>query len=172
MKCPSLSQQLMWCVRIILSLKALNKGLREMEEALARHQPWRAEGTLNPNVIKTIDQCHFDIGESRAPESHKALEKLLEELEVMQRSLQKRRLPKLRTSGHTLRPRKGKILGHVFSNGQEHNLVYKPWQNTDMSDILEKLPTLQDGANPWISKLKELLVGTQPAMGEIKKTFS
>lgn len=90
-----------------------------MEEALARHQPWRAEGTLNPNVIKTIDQCNFDIGESRAPESRKALENHLEELEVMQRSLQKRRLSKLRTSGHTLRPRKGKILGqNVSSNGQ------------------------------------------------------
>lgn len=69
-----------------------------------------------------------------------------------------------------MRPRKGEILRqNVSSNGQEHNLVYKPWQNTDMSDILEKLPTLQDGANPWISKLEELLVGTQPAMGDIKK---
>lgn len=96
----------------------------------------------------------------------------MEVLEVMQRSLQKRRPPKLRTSGHTLRPRKGKILRqNVSSSGQEHNLVYKPWQNTDMSDILEKLPTLQDGANPWISKLEELLVGTQPAMGDIKKLF-
>ena len=52
------------------------------------------------------------------------------------------------------------------------NLEYKPWQNTDMSDILEKLPILQDGAHPWTSKVDEALVGTQPAMGDIKKLLA
>lgn len=65
--------------------------------------------------------------------------------------------------------RKGKALEKmcpVVVRGQ--NLEYNPWQNTEMSDIIEKLPTLQDGAYPWISKLEEVLVGTQPAMGDIK----
>ena len=52
------------------------------------------------------------------------------------------------------------------------NLEYKPWQNTNMSDILEKLPVLQDGAHPWTSKVDEALVGTQPAMGDIKKLLA
>ncbi|KAI3374233.1 hypothetical protein L3Q82_006083 [Scortum barcoo] len=41
-----------------------------------------------------------------------------------------------------------------------------------MSDILEKLPTLQDGAHPWISKLEEIMVGTQPAIGDIKRLLA
>ncbi|KAI4884634.1 hypothetical protein NFI96_014245, partial [Prochilodus magdalenae] len=55
---------------------------------------------------------------------------------------------------------------------REQSLEYKPWQNTDMSDILEKLPTHQDGAHPWILKLEEVLVGTQPAVGDIKRLLA
>lgn len=58
----------------------------------------------------------------------------------------------------------------VLIRGQ--SLEYKPWQNTDMSDILEKLPILQDGAHPWISKLEEIMVGTQPAMGDVKRLLA
>lgn len=49
------------------------------------------------------------------------------------------------------------------------SLQYKPWQNTDMSDIIEKLPILQDGTQPWFAKLEEVLTGTQPALGHMKK---
>ncbi|KAF0022883.1 hypothetical protein F2P81_024864 [Scophthalmus maximus] len=55
---------------------------------------------------------------------------------------------------------------------QGQNLEYKPWQTTDMSDILEKLPTLQDGAHPWISKLEEITVGTQSAIEDIKRLLA
>ncbi|RCU38672.1 hypothetical protein DVA76_17710, partial [Acinetobacter baumannii] len=48
----------------------------------------------------------------------------------------------------------------------------KPWQNTDMSDMVEKLPILQDGAHPWTSKMDELMVGTQFAMGDIKRLLA
>ena len=58
----------------------------------------------------------------------------------------------------------------VIVRGQ--NLEYKPLQSTDMSDILDKLPTLQDGAHPWISKLEEVMVGWQPAMGDIKRLLA
>lgn len=51
-------------------------------------------------------------------------------------------------------------------------MEYKPWQSTDMSAILEKLPTLQDGAHPWISKLEEIMVGTHPAVGDIKRLLA
>ncbi|XP_054862101.1 uncharacterized protein LOC118471119 [Amphiprion ocellaris] len=69
--------------------------------------------------------------------------------------------------------RRGKVsdkMCPVVVRGQ--NLEYKPWQNTDVSDILEQLQTLQDGAYPWISKLEEVLVGTQPAMGDIKRLLA
>ncbi|KAE8278128.1 hypothetical protein D5F01_LYC23801 [Larimichthys crocea] len=68
-----------------------------------------------------------------------------------------------------LRHRTDKMLP-VFIRG--NRLEYKPWQHTDMSEIMEKLPTLQDGAHPWTSKLDEILVGTQPAMGDIKKLLA
>lgn len=58
----------------------------------------------------------------------------------------------------------------VIVKGQ--HLEYKPWQNTDMSDILEKLPILQDGAHPWISKLEEIMVGTHAAIGDIKRLLA
>ena len=58
----------------------------------------------------------------------------------------------------------------VIIRGQ--NLEYKPWQNTDMSDIMEKLPILQDGGHPWISKLEEIMVGIQLAVGDIKRLLA
>ncbi|XP_076866938.1 uncharacterized protein LOC143518376 [Brachyhypopomus gauderio] len=74
---------------------------------------------------------------------------------------------------YVLRSRKGKRpekMCPVIIRGQ--SMECKPWQNTDMSDILEKLPTLQDGAHPWISKLEEIMVGTQPAIGDIKRLLA
>lgn len=38
-----------------------------------------------------------------------------------------------------------------------------------MISILEKLPSLQDGAHPWISKLQEIMMGMKPTMGDIKR---
>ncbi|KAG8007303.1 hypothetical protein GBF38_012640 [Nibea albiflora] len=72
-------------------------------------------------------------------------------------------------SRYYLRGRPEKMLP-VFIRG--NRLEYKPWQNTDMSEIIEKLPIRQDGAHPWTSKVDEILVGTQPAMGDIKKLLA
>jgi len=55
---------------------------------------------------------------------------------------------------------------------REHGFEYRPLQSTDMSIIIEKLPIIQDGAHPWISKLDELLIGQLPAMGDIKKILA
>ena len=41
-----------------------------------------------------------------------------------------------------------------------------------MTNIIEKLPTLQDGAHPWISKLEEAFVEAQAAMGDIKRLLA
>lgn len=41
-----------------------------------------------------------------------------------------------------------------------------------MSHIIEKLPIIQEGAHPWISKLVEILIGIQPAMGDIKRLLA
>ncbi|KAM3612829.1 uncharacterized protein V6R79_015327 [Siganus canaliculatus] len=72
-----------------------------------------------------------------------------------------------------VRTKKGKTTDKmcpVVIRGQ--NLEYKPWEHTDLSDILEKLPILQNGAHPWIAKLEELMVGTHPATGDIKRLLA
>lgn len=109
---------------------------------------------------------------STTPKGRKALEDQLQELQIQKKELRKPSSQKL-DKEYTLRPRKGKKpdkMCPVVIRGQ--NLEYKPWQSTDMSDILEKLPTLQDGAHPWISKLEELMVGTQAAVGDIKRLLA
>lgn len=88
------------------------------------------------------------------PEDQKALEKLLEDMEKQCKSLQKGKAIKDNNIGLFLRSKKGGPTSKMFPvvvRGQ--NLEYKPWQNSDLSDILEKLPILQEGAHPWISKL-------------------
>lgn len=52
------------------------------------------------------------------------------------------------------------------------HLEYKPWAHTDMSEIRDKLPVLQEGGHPWTSKLDEALIGTQPGMGDIKRLLA
>ncbi|KAF0033550.1 hypothetical protein F2P81_013616 [Scophthalmus maximus] len=120
-------------------------------------------------VERSMDRCCLDLDKSTKPEEIRELEDQLEKL--------KRQKEKLRGKDsrkkYTLRPRRGETLEKmlpVIIRGQ--NLEYKPWQSTDMSDILEKLPTLQDGAHPWISKLEEITVGTQSAIGDIKRLLA
>ncbi|KAL6467932.1 hypothetical protein MHYP_G00236090 [Metynnis hypsauchen] len=88
--------------------------------------------------------------------------------------MQKKKLQKVGSKKfdmkYVLRSRKGKKpekMCPVVIRGQ--SLEYKPWQNTDMSDIFEKLPTLQDGAYPWIMVI---MVATQPAIGDIKRLLA
>ncbi|KAL6459480.1 hypothetical protein MHYP_G00329520 [Metynnis hypsauchen] len=102
----------------------------------------------------------------------KALENQLEELQMQKKKLWKESSKKFDMK-YALRSRKGKKpekMCPVVIRGQ--SLEYKPWQNTDTSDIIKKLSTLQDGAHPWISKLEEIMVGTQPAIGDIKRLLA
>ncbi|KAL6491476.1 hypothetical protein MHYP_G00018210 [Metynnis hypsauchen] len=123
-------------------------------------------------VERSIEQCLSYLDKSTGFESRRALENQLEELQMQKKKLQKEGSKKCDMK-YVLRSRKGKKpekMCPVVIRGQ--SLEYKPWQNTDMSDILEKLPTLQDGAYPWISKLEEIMVGTQPAIGDIKRLLA
>ncbi|XP_049900244.1 uncharacterized protein LOC126390132 [Epinephelus moara] len=123
-------------------------------------------------VEGSIEQCLSYWDKSTSPESRRALENQLEKLLIQKKGLREKS-PQTLEMKYALRSRKGKELEKmcpVIIRGQ--NLEYKPWQNTDMSDILEKLPTLQDGAYPWISKLEELMVGTQPAIGDMKRLLA
>jgi len=123
-------------------------------------------------IEKSIRECLIQLDMPIQPESRKALEDQLQELQIQQKKLQEKD-PRKSGQRYTLRLRKGKKyekMCPVIIRGQ--SLEYKPWQNTDLSDILEKLPTLQDGAYPWISKLEELMVGTQPAMGDMKRLLA
>ena len=119
-------------------------------------------------VERSIDQCFSYMEKSSSPASQNALESQMKELQLQKKEL-KKKSPRKSQRHYQLRSRKGKMCPVVI-RGQ--NLDYKPWQSTDMSDILEKLPTLQDGAHPWISKLEEVMIGTQPAKGDIKRLLA
>lgn len=121
-------------------------------------------------IRKSISQCQLDLEAVKTPEARRSLAVHLEDLKSMERFLERKQFD---TPEYSLRSMKGKSRGKmcpVIIRGQ--SLEYKPWQNTDMSDILEKLPALQDGAHPWISKLEEILIGTQPAMGDVKRLLA
>ena len=60
--------------------------------------------------------------------------------------------------------------GPVIVRGQ--TMDYKPWAATDMTDLVNQLPPLLEGAFPWISKLEQLTVGTQLAMADIKSLLA
>ncbi|KAI4896101.1 hypothetical protein NFI96_026134, partial [Prochilodus magdalenae] len=102
----------------------------------------------------------------------KSIGEAIKGLQVQKRELRKEGSQQAEMK-YALRSRKVKTpekMCPVLVRGQ--SLEYKPWQNTDMTDIHEKLPTLQDGAHPWILKLEEILVGTQPAIGDIKRLLA
>ena len=49
---------------------------------------------------------------------------------------------------------------------------YDAWTNVDVSDVVSKLPPIQEGASPWISKFEQIMIGTQLAMGDIRRLLS
>ncbi|KAI3367263.1 hypothetical protein L3Q82_008150 [Scortum barcoo] len=119
------------------------------------------------------EQCFAELENASSWKSQRNLAEYLGELEIAGRELQKKGTSGEDTPRYNLRSKKDKSSGQMFPvvvRGQ--SLEYRPWQNSDISDILEKLPILQDGAHPWISKLDEVLVGTQPAMGDIKRLLA
>lgn len=92
-------------------------------------------------IEKTIDERF-----AASSVSWGALNEQIERLQLQRRELREREGQK----SYSLRSRKDDKTDRmlpVLIWGQ--NLEYKPRQNTDMSDILEKLPTIQDGAHPW-----------------------
>lgn len=123
-------------------------------------------------VERSIDQCCALLEDLSGPESEATLKNKLQELKAQREELLRKK-PRKSGKRYVLRSRKGKKPEKMFPvviRGQ--SLECKPWQSTDMSDILEKLPTLQDGAHPWISKLEEMMVGTQAAIGDIKRLLA
>ena len=109
------------------------------------------------------------------------LEKSMEELQLAEAQCQEEREKAIKKRTKTerrylrrynlrLRPKKSHKLCPVLVRGRK--LEYKPWPTTDMTEIIDKLPPLQDGAHPWISKLEEAMMGIQPAMGDIKRLLA
>ncbi|CAJ1050809.1 uncharacterized protein LOC118470224 isoform X1 [Xyrichtys novacula] len=125
-------------------------------------------------IEKCMDKCCVDLRDATSPERQRELREEFKELQIAKKDLRKKGVEKPSTSDYSLRPRKGdnpaEKMCPVVVRGQ--NLEYEPLQNTDMSDILEKLPTLQEGPHPWILKLEEIMVGWQPAMGDIKRLLA
>ncbi|XP_061634484.1 uncharacterized protein LOC133480455 isoform X4 [Phyllopteryx taeniolatus] len=107
-------------------------------------------------------RCHVDLEVATTPEMRDEVEEHLHSLEIAEIALTRRHPAKILESPSKILP--------IVVRGQ--HLEYKPWQSSDMTAVLEKLPTLQDGAHPWISKLEEALVGTQPAVGDIKRLLA
>jgi len=118
-------------------------------------------------IDRSIDQCLSYIETAVTPEGRREMEDQVEELQKQRDRLQRQSSPKF---DMTLRTRKEKKMLPVIVRGQ--TLEYKPWANTDMSNIIEKLPTLQDGAHSWTAKLDEIMVGTHFAMGDIKRLLA
>ncbi|CAJ1050808.1 hypothetical protein L3Q82_002253 [Xyrichtys novacula] len=125
-------------------------------------------------IEKCMDKCCVDLRDATSPERQRELREEFKELQIAKKDLRKKGVEKPSTSDYSLRPRNGdnpaEKMCPVVVRGQ--NLEYEPLQNTDMSDILEKLPALQEGPHPWILKLEEIMVGWQPAMGDIKRLLA
>lgn len=142
-------------------------------------------------LTKIEDRLWEGMGAATAPEERQSSEETMEGLQLAEtkvkgkveetmkklskakRSLRKKLVQaQEKTQRYQLRQRpvKSHKTCPVLVRGQ--NLEYKPWANTDMTDVMDKLPSLQDGAYPWIAKLEEALVGTQPAMGDIKRLLA
>ncbi|KAM9781201.1 uncharacterized protein ACBT44_022501 isoform 1-T3 [Syngnathus typhle] len=132
-------------------------------------EDWRRTALISIKTKKK--QCLEELDWSVEPREQEELEEQLQRLEVAERKLKKEasKLP-ANPLGHGRRSRGAHTILPVLVRGQQ--LEYKPWQNSDMSAILEKLPTIQDGAHPWISKLEECMVGTQFAVGDIKRLLA
>ncbi|XP_034460756.1 uncharacterized protein LOC117773160 [Hippoglossus hippoglossus] len=102
-------------------------------------------------VERSMDRCSYDLGKTSSPERQRTLVNQLEELQIRKEELQKEGMK------NALRSRKQLTLKKMFPvviRGQ--SLEYKPWQSTDMS----------------ISKLEEIMVGEQPAIGDIKRLLA
>ncbi|XP_075943359.1 uncharacterized protein LOC142946133 [Anarhichas minor] len=120
----------------------------------------------------SIDRCRRERQKTDRPEERRELEYQLEELRLRKEEVENANFNQSAKKDrvHSRKQSNPSRMTPVVIRGQ--NLEYKPWQSADMSNILEKLPTLQDGAHPWISKLEEILVGEQPAMGDIKRLLA
>nr|XP_049594453.1 uncharacterized protein LOC125979818 [Syngnathus scovelli]XP_049594454.1 uncharacterized protein LOC125979818 [Syngnathus scovelli] len=132
-------------------------------------EDWRRTALMS--IKNRKKQCLEELDWSVEPKEQEELEEQLQRLEVAERKLKKEasKIPaSLLSQGQ--RSRRANTILPVLVRGQQ--LEYKPWQNSDMSAILEKLPTIQDGAHPWISKLEECMVGTQFAVGDIKRLLA
>ncbi|XP_062255091.1 uncharacterized protein LOC133964835 [Platichthys flesus] len=140
------------------------KGRREKKQVeLGILQLFEIEGQ---KLIKAAnDKKDRDIENTRQTERQITLKNQVEELQ--------KEGYQLLCMKNALRSRKQLTLNKILPvvvRGQ--NLEYRPWQTTDMSNIIEKLPILQDGAHSWISKLEEIMVGEQLAMGDIKRLLA
>ncbi len=120
------------------------------------------------------EKCWYTSSGAISQEELIDLEEQLSELAVAgregnQEGVARRESPRysMRSKRKSIKPTK---MLPVIVRGR--SLDYKPLQNTDMTDILDKLPILQDGAHPWISKLDDTLVVTQPTMLDIKRLLA
>lgn len=167
----------------------------EVEKQMCRIE--RAGAQINSmkedlwKLTKTKDRLWEEMGATTAPDERQSLEESMEGLQRAETKVKekvnkaikkvtkaKKNLRKKlaqtqeKTQRYQLRQRLVKEYKTcpVLVRGQ--NLEYKPWPNTDMTDVMDKLPPLQDGAHLWISRLEEALVGMQPAMGDIKRLLA
>lgn len=152
-------------------IRSMKKELREMKEAQDRlsetlqeesspEERKRVEGMME-EVQLAESRCQIEV-EKAIEERDTTTKKLKARLQSRQSTPQRRELRQ--------KPKKSYKQYPVLVRGRK--LEYKPWPNTDMTEIIDKLPPLQEGAHPWISKLEEATMGIQPAMGDIKRLLA
>jgi len=147
---------------------------RRCSPLFEHYNPLSSEDQELRGEIRTIraemEQCRRDLNRAISLENQQCVEDKLQSLYITKKELQKRRTLHSSPRRYELRTRGVKKMAQVLVRGQ--NLEYKPWQNTDMTIIIVKLPNLQSGAHPWISKSEEAWVGLQPAIGDMKRLLA
>ncbi|XP_052346155.1 uncharacterized protein LOC127914390 [Oncorhynchus keta] len=52
--------------------------------------------------------------------------------------------------------------------GDAHTLEYQPWKMTDLTTLMEQMPSLHGGASAWLLQLQTLTSGLQLCLGDMK----
>ena len=125
----------------------------DTSESETKESDWENEGDDDENhdqaQVKESKQ-RGNTEQSKSQVAREVLDLILEELELDDTEQGRERSHRESTPRYSLRrttrERSNKMLP-VVVRGQ--SLEYKPWQNTDMSHIIEKLPIIQEGAHPF-----------------------
>ena len=166
---------------VALRMRVLADGLGRIQKL--RDRLYRKLGDTDPDDHDTLSEIQEKLDEISLNEAELTIH-----MDEHTRSLKKASVERVaeRASGRRYdlrdKPHRSRSTGDVgplsgssltmpvLIRGQ--TMDYKPWAHTDVTELTHRLPPLQEGAFPFISKLEQLLVGTQLAMADIKRLLA